>query len=732
MSLQSKQFLAFGAVLFSAACTTTSPSGANQAVTTPPRLDPFSSGADPQSQDPAYRSERLAEGADTSEGRTDATNADSGQVVIRQVPNLGDGVTRPTDDQSPGMPALPAGKVDVTIPPQSLPEFVNTVFGELLGTGFVLGPGVAERQDIVSYRSARNITPADLYESASKALRDYGIAVTYENGQVTVQENNQLLRSAPQFIRSRARSSVPAGLRPVVQFVELFAIDLNEMAEILKSAFPDQTSFSIQVNRTSNSLTLSGLPEDIDRALQIVNEMDELRFAGTEVATYRVRNWEANQLATILEDLLQLEGYSVTSQRGVTRAITIKPIEYTQQVVIFARQPEMLRHALESAQRLDKDAQIENVREPRVYKAQYYKAEDLIAILENADSLNPVRNGVLATGGAMPPAPDPQPVARGENSSRNFVADPQGNRIIFSATDQEYSGHLRLLRQLDTPADEVLIEVTIAEVTLTDDLRYGVEFLFDQIGSRGYSLGFGTLGGLGLATGGASGRYTSGDYTVDFGAMAENNQINVLSTPRLVTKSGSSASIQVGTDVPIITSQTAAGTQAGGTTDILQSVDYRKTGILLDIEPLVLSGNRIDLKISQEVSSAQANANQAIASPVISNRSINTELTLQDGQSAILGGLIENRYTRGTSGIPFLKDLPLIGGAFSTETLTANETVLLVMITPYIMKTRTDRAQAVEAMSDAVNEAFLNQVSESKTLRKPTVAPQLEPRYSDD
>lgn len=657
---------------------------------------------------------------------TQATSADEDrddEIETRTVPNLG---SRSAELSIAGrsMPRLPNERVNFAVSPQSIPDFINTVFGEVLETGFLLGPGVEQRQEVVTYRPEPSILKTDLYSSVAEALKMYGLAVYYSDGHVQILEDAQLRQEAPQFIRSRARASVPQGLRPVVQFVEIYAIDLNEMVDILRSAFPDAGKLDIKPNRTSNSLTVSGLPADVDRALAIINQMDELRFADTTVATLRIRNWDVEELAETLQELLALEGFSVSSQAGLARAITLKPIEYTQQLVIFAQRESFLDYAVNTARRLDAAAATGQSSEARVYKVQHYEAADLVQILDRVSSVwsgAPVNSSISApvNTASVGSSPDTDTSSPSAQSSGRFVVDEQGNRIIFEATDEEYADMLRFLRQIDTPAAEVLIEVTIAEVTLTDDLQYGMEFLFSQIGSTGYSIGAGTLGGLGLADGGLAGRYTSGDYVVDFAALASNNQVNVLSTPRIVTKSGASASIQVGTDVPIIVTQSAGNSQVGGTTDILQTVQYRETGVIVDVAPLVLSDNRIDLEISQEVSSAEANVNQAIASPVISNRTLTTELTLQDGQSAILGGLIENRYTRGTSGVPYLKDLPLVGGVFSTETLNNTQTVLLVMITPYILDSREDRARTLSAYSDVVNQAFENQVDESQTLQKP-------------
>ena len=282
-----------------------------------------------------------------------------------------------------------------------------------------------------------------------------------------------------------------------------------------------------------------------------------------------------------------------------------------------------------------------------------------------------------------------------------------GNRIIFNGTQSEFRPLERLFRTLDTAAPEVLIEVTIAEVTLSEDERFGLEFLLNTFGGN---LELRTTDGLGLESGGLSAVLRSGDVDLTAAARTSHSHINILSTPRIVTRSGSSASVQVGTDVPIITSQRAATTQQTGSTDILQTIQFRSTGVLLNVEPTVYSNDRIDLVISQEVSAALANPNQAIASPIISNRSLTSELTLQDGQTAVLGGLMERRINRGSTGVPGLENVPLLGMLFGTESVDSDQTVLLVMVTPYILRNREDRQRIVELYGDEANRAFATPV----------------------
>ena len=683
----------------------------------------------PQSQVSSSSTIAQQEGAPSGQLESGA-EAEDGELRFGTVPRIGT-KQQITGTSGPSYPPLPSGDLEISLSAsQSIPEFIDIVFGDILGTGYSLGPGVDSNPGVVNLRTPSEMSPRDLYDTAVNTLQLHAISVAFEEGEVKIYADENLRESAPRFIPSRARSSVPTGLQPIVQYVEIYARDLNDMAQILKDAFPDSNDLTVRVNRASNSLTIAGLPQQASEALKIIEEMDELDYADTEYAVYTARNWSAEDLGKALEELLILNGLSVSSQRGVTASINLKTIDYTQQVYIFARRPDFLNLAIRTIRTLDSDASPDDLRTTRVYKAKHYKAEDLVQVLDSVAGLSQPTNTSQGTPGVSTPGQ----ASGGEeavSSTGSYVVDLQGNRIIFQATNDEYADTIKLLNKIDVPASEVLIEVTIAEVTLTDQTRSGVEFIFNQIGSRGFAVDVGTLGGLGLASGGLSGGARGGDYILDFSAFASNNDVNVLSTPRIVTKSGSSASIQVGTDVPLIISQSAGNSQSAGTTDILQTVQYRETGILLDITPLVLSEDRIDLTISQEVSSAEDNENQSIASPLISNRSLQTELTLQDGQSAILGGLIENRYSRGVSGVPLLKDIPGLGRAFSTETLNNSQTVLMVMITPYVLNSREDRAGAVNALADRVNDAYIQSFSGSKTFIKRPEPLQVSPQPED-
>src|SRR5262249_27638011 len=188
-----------------------------------------------------------------------------------------------------------------------------------------------------------------------------------------------------------------------------------------------------------------------------------------------------------------------------------------------------------------------------------------------------------------------------------------------------------------------------------------------------------------------------GDVRVILNAFAQNNHLSVLSTPRVLAKSGSEAKIEVGTEVPIITSQGSTNTiQNAGTTGILQSIDYRKTGVLLSVRPVIHSGNRIELSVSQEVSQALPNSTPGISSPLIQNRNISTDLSLSDGQTVMIGGMIAENRSANDARVPYLEDIPGDGDLFRNQSLARTRTELLVFITPYVISSDADAAAITE------------------------------------
>jgi general secretion pathway protein D len=647
--------------------------------------------------DSVERGERAERQADTGQRTDQPLNQRDDRTSQIDVPS----VSRESGEElagAGGPPEAPVPEtqvVDAVVPALPIPQFVDVVFGNMLGVPYVTGPGVADRNELVQLRSSGRMDSDDFIELVGLALESYGLRVYPEDGAYQIVTDASLQQKMPRFIKSRSRSDIPEELRPVVQFVELDAVSANEMESILRQAFPDKQALKIETNPRLNVLTLTGLPQDLDAAIAIINQLDELAYAGSKAERYSPVFWSADQLAREVTSLLIAEGWQASTDKAVQKPILIMPVEYSNDLFIFSRSPAGLARARFWLSELDRPTRRGN--EPQVY---VYDVKNVDATLL-AETVGQVISRQASAGGypsqgatasASGPAtsaggPQNQPGRdSGLSQVGNIVVNRLSNQVVFTGTPSQYDIVHPLLTRLDMPPAEVMIEVTIAEITLTEDTRYGVEFFVDSLGGQDLSATVGNEG-LGLGGVGTSIGVVTGNIDAALNFFAKNNLLNVLSTPRLTARSGGAAQIQVGSDVPIITSQRAASTQDGiGNTDILQSVDYRSTGVLLSIEPIVFGDNRVDLSITQEVSTAIPTSTSDIASPTISNRSITTQLSLEDGATAILGGLIQENTTRDETGTPLLKDIPFVGNLFRNTTLSNTRTELVVLITAYVVR----------------------------------------------
>lgn len=644
--------------------------------------------------DSVERGERAERQADTGQRTDQSLNQRDDRTSQIDVPS----VSRESGEEltgAGGPPEAPVPEtqvVDAVVPALPIPQFVDVVFGNMLGVPYVTGPGVADRNELVQLRSSGRMDSDDFIELVGLALESYGLRVYPEDGAYQIVTDASLQQKMPRFIKSRSRSDIPEELRPVVQFVELDAVSANEMESILRQAFPDKQALKIETNPRLNVLTLTGLPQDLDAAIAIINQLDELAYAGSKAERYSPVFWSADQLANEVTSLLIAEGWQASTDKAVQKPILIMPVEYSNDLFIFSRSPAGLARARFWLSELDRPSRRGN--EPQVYVYDVKNvdatilAETVGQVMSRQSSYTSQGTGASANGSATPAGGPQNQTGRDSNLGQigNIVVNKLSNQVVFTGTPSQYDIVHPLLTRLDRPPAEVMIEVTIAEITLTEDTRYGVEFFVDSLGGQDLSATVGNQG-LGLGGVGTSIGVVTGNVDAALNFFAKNNLLNVLSTPRLTARSGGAAQIQVGSDVPIITSQRAASTQDGiGNTDILQSVDYRSTGVLLSIEPIVFGDNRVDLAITQEVSTAIPTSTSDIASPTISNRSITTQLSLEDGATAILGGLIQENTTRDETGTPLLKDIPFVGNLFRNTTLSNTRTELVVLITAYVVR----------------------------------------------
>jgi general secretion pathway protein D len=295
--------------------------------------------------------------------------------------------------------------------------------------------------------------------------------------------------------------------------------------------------------------------------------------------------------------------------------------------------------------------------------------------------------GNLATGGA----------SIANIGKIKIIADEANNSIVIVATAQDYEVILPVITQLDVMPLQVLIDATVVQVKLTDALQYGISWYFNHGGSAISSTNTPpgqAAGGLGaVASAAASGLtafYTSGQLQALLSAQASLNKVNVISSPSLMVLNNQKAKINVGDQVPITTG-TYTNVIAGASTS--NSIQYKDTGVTLEVTPRVNANGMVIMKIKQVVSSvvpATTTTGSQTASPTINKKEIESNVAVHDGETIVMGGLIEDTVNNGKSGIPWLYQLPLIGSLFGSSTKSGLKTELVVLITPRVVASKQD------------------------------------------
>ncbi len=645
------------------------------------------------------------------------TGGQRGSSERLAIPRRGEQATqRPAATEAEIAALVPDEPVDATLAPQSIPQFAATVFGGVLNLPYSLSGDVASRTDVIAGGTGGTISKRALFRLTQQALKQYGIDVYIDGGAVTV-GSSQVSPLGSDIRRDR---SAPTGGGRVVQFFNVQTIEVNALQSLLGDLFPNLGGARVTPDPLTNSLIISGSSRDVAQVVRALREIDQPRFAGADVLRVEPIYWSTDALATSLEQTLTTEGYIVSRQALAGRSIVILSFPQANQILIFAKDPELLDRVNYWIGMLDRPAALGDKATTFVYNVRNTDAQSLgqlamgqapttnrpeppvgvpgtPAVSMSASGANQGAQSSTGANGA-------QPGASGTFLGGRLLTDPIGNRIIFTGTAGDYAQLRTLLTTLDTPAPQVVIEVMIAEVTLTDGTDIGVNLFGTE--TRGDGVLTGSTEGLTLK--GAAGvfNFIGPDYRARIVASASNNRVSILQRPQLVTRSGGTARFQVGTDVPIISSQRASNSNSNGSTDVLQSVQYRQTGTILEITPVVY-GDRVDISISQELSSAGAPpAGTSISSPTILNRSLTTQIAIKDGWTGVLGGLIGNNYTKANTGIPFFKDIPVIGSALQSNSISGERTELLLLITPYIVRGDDDMADFADEYSANMNAAF--------------------------
>jgi general secretion pathway protein D len=269
------------------------------------------------------------------------------------------------------------------------------------------------------------------------------------------------------------------------------------------------------------------------------------------------------------------------------------------------------------------------------------------------------------------------------------------NSLLIFASPSRWVQIQRILGEIDRPASQVMIEASILEVRLSNDLKYGVDWsALSTSGKLGVNSIYNDSGTIGPSFPGFSVTYLSGDIQAAVSALGSKTDIEVVSAPKIVTLDNHVAKLQIGDQVPIVTQSSQSTTT--GTAALINTVDYRNTGVILNVTPRITGDNRVVLDVAQEVSSVAKTITSGIDSPTIQQRKFESTLVLENGSVVALGGLISRTRTHNDVGMPGLSKIPMVGNLFKSDSRDDARTELIVLLTARILsdKTSTDQTMA--------------------------------------
>ena len=635
------------------------------------------------------------------------------------------------------------GEVTFNFEGESLHAVVKAILGDFLQQNYVIAPGV---QGTVTFSTAKPLRSDQALSILEMLLRWNNATLVWQDGRYTILPVAQALPG-----NLTPRSGPAANARGYeVRAVPLQYISALEMEKLIKPyAKPEGI---VNVDPARNMLVLAGTRAELENYMQTIAVFDVDWLEGMSVGVFPLQQAEAGKTVTELEKI-----FGTSSNTPMAGMFRFMPLEGINAVMVITPQPKYLAAIEEWMTRLDLGGG-EAGQRLYVYDVKNVKAADLAATLSDIfgggggsgsrpanpsgdnlmPGLEPVEIRTVGSSGNVSPSPGVDKQNDGSNQSASArsgsrgdgsgdggpVVDSAGgialgasdevrvsaveesNALLVKATSGQWESIRRVIERLDTIPLQVHIEAQIVRVVLNDSLNYGVSWFFEN-GITGDANG----GLLPLARsqngwadhagrvvpGGIGWTFIGPDATAIITALDNVSDTTVLSAPSLVVLNNKSANINVGTQIPVTSSFINNGNTGGTNNGLNQSyVQFRQTGITLTVTPRVNPGGLVFMEVSQEESAPVGDATADSPNVPVDNRSIETEVAVQSGQTLVLGGLIKSSDIRSHGGVPGLSRLPLIGGLFGEKKSSLTREELLVLITPRVIRDAAESRRLTE------------------------------------
>ncbi|MGQ4274802.1 type II secretion system secretin GspD [Terrihabitans sp. B22-R8] len=611
-----------------------------------------------------------------------------------------------------------------------LVSVTKVVLGDILGTAYLIDPRV---QGTISLGSGRPVPKKDLLFVLENALRTSNVALLKDAGGYRLVPLAEAGGNGGIDVNGRVEPGYGLSV------VSLRHTSAQALMPLLDS-FATRNG-AVRSDPQRNILLVQGTAAERRTAIDTVLQFDADWMRGQSVGIYPVRNSAPDPLIAELENLLD-SGEGGLSQN----LVKFQAIGRLNSILVVSRKPELLRTAATWISRLDRGDTNTGV---RVYRMRYGDARKTARLLnelfaggsssglDDASSRIAPGSGTSVTtssnggeqgvesrlGGARlqqasasveaePVEEEAADLGGGSSGSGEpmlpgvrITADAANNSLLIYASQAQYRIVERTLLQLDQQQLQVAIEATVAEVTLNDALSYGVQFYLTSkdlgLGRNNGSVG-NTLSntvseqviskvvpGFNLL----AGPRNQPRFILD--ALHDVTNVKVLSNPSLVVVDNEPATLQVGDEVPV---STGSATVLSSNNTVVNTIEYKNTGIILKVVPRVNVNGQVRLDVEQEISNVADTGRGSTLTPTVSQRKVKSTISVADGQTVLLAGLISERHSGGRSGVPVLEKLPGIGNAFSHRNRSGQRTELIIFIRPQIIRDAFDASTVAEEL----------------------------------
>lgn len=563
-------------------------------------------------------------------------------------------------------------------------DFLHYVLGELLDVNYVFDQSITEAnaeisKELVTLKITDEMSPRELFKLASNLLADRGLQIKYGSNVFYIHAAEEIAGSQYSVIGVGGDiGDVPNTTRPILQVVPLKFGAKVSIERSLRTFGRAQ----IVTDYDQGAVFITGNRSDVLQAVELIKLVDtpsaRSKFVGLIELTFVSPDEFSQQVALLLDN----EGVATAVGQPSQRGLTLVPLKQLGAIAVFASTDILLQRVEYWSTVLDvpgKGSQEQYF----LYHPTYARAKDLgesvrallgVGSTSSNSSNGDTGNQQLSTGNA----PSSVRSSALNTDKIKMVVDERANAMVFYTSGSEYQALLPLLTQLDTLPKQVSLDIMIAEVTLKDEFKFGVEWALTRgevnVTTQG-AFGATTIGGLGLIING-----TEGPLTASF--LNSNSLVKVLSNPTIVVRDGIQANINVGSEISVVgqTTQDPINGERQTTT-----AEYRKTGINVDVTPTVNAEGIVVMEVSMSISNSVPSSSGASGNPDIFSRDINTEVVAESGNTILLGGLISESFSSGVAGVPGFSRIPLLGNLFKSDRDSTDRTELIMLVTPKVL-----------------------------------------------